>query len=202
VPNSSGCLEKADGATASEAYCEYLMGRSRLGGAYRRYVLYPRISHRLTGRTLDVGCGIGDFLQFRPGTVGVDINPHTVAYCSARGLDARLMEPDVLPFEDASFDSALLDNVLEHLADPTALLREVHRVLRPGGCVLVGVPGLLGWDCDPDHKVRYDEGSLGATLGACGFAPAEVFHTPLWRSAWLSRRLRQYCVFGLYRATH
>jgi SAM-dependent methyltransferase len=176
------------------------MGRSRLGGAYRRYFLYPRISHRLRGRTLDVGCGIGDFLQFRPDTVGVDVNAHTVAYCTARGLDARLMEPDLLPFEDASFDSALMDNVLEHLAEPTALLRELHRVLRPGGRALIGVPGLLGWAGDPDHKVRYNEASLGATLAGAGFELVEVFHTPLWRSAWLSRHLRPYCVFGLYRS--
>jgi len=106
------------------------MRRSRLSGVYRRYFLYPRICHRLHGRTVDVGCGIGDFLQFRPNTIGVDINAHTVAYCKARGLDARLMEPDVLPFEDASFDSALMDNVLEHIAEPAALLRELRRVLR------------------------------------------------------------------------
>ena len=104
--------------TAAEVYGEYLMRRSRLSGVYRRYFLYPRICHRLHGRTVDVGCGIGDFLQFRPNTIGVDINAHTVAYCKARGLDARLMEPDVLPFEDGSFDSALMDNWLEHIAKP------------------------------------------------------------------------------------
>jgi SAM-dependent methyltransferase len=202
VRNLSGCLERADGVTAAEVYGEYLMRRSRLSGVYRRYFLYPRICHRLHGRTVDVGCGIGDFLQFRPNTIGVDINAHTVAYCKARGLDARLMEPDVLPFEDASFDSALMDNVLEHIAEPAALLRELRRVLRGGGRVLIGVPGVLGWDCDSDHKVRYDEASLSATLGSCDFAPVEIFHTPLWQSAWLSRRLRQYCVFGLYQRRH
>ena len=185
--------------TASELYGAYLMRRSRLGSLYRRHFLYPRIARRLRGRTLDIGCGIGDFLQFRPGTVGVDVNAHTVAYCKARGLDARLMEPDVLPFEGASFDSALLDNVLEHIAEPAALLGEVRRVLRPDGRLLIGVPGELGWDSDHDHKVRYDEASLGAALQAAGFAPVETFHVPLWRSAWLSRHLRQYCIFGLYR---
>jgi SAM-dependent methyltransferase len=197
VRDLSGCLESG-GVTGAELYGEYLMRRSRLSGVYRRYFLYPRICNRLRGRTVDVGCGIGDFLQFRPNTVGVDINAHTVAYCKTRGLDARLMDPDVLPFDDASFDSALMDNVLEHIAEPAALLRELSRVLRPEGRVLIGVPGVLGWDCDSDHKVRYDEASLSETLEICDFAPVAVFHTPLWRSAWLSRRLRQYCIFGLY----
>jgi len=200
VRNRSEYVDAAGAMTASERYGAYLMRRTRLGSVYRRHYLYPRIARRLRGRTLDVGCGIGDFLQFRPGTVGVDINAHTVAYCKARGLDARTMEPDLLPFEDAGFDSALLDNVLEHVAEPLALLRELRRVLRPAGRVLIGVPGLRGWDCDPDHKVRYDEASLGAALRACDFDLVEMFHTPLWRSAWLSRHLRQYCIFGLYRA--
>jgi len=193
-------LERTDGVTAAEVYGEYLMRRSWLSGLYRRHFLYPRICIRLRGRTVDVGCGIGEFLQFRANTVGVDINSHTVAYCKARGLDARLMDPDVLPFEDASFDSALMDNVLEHIAEPAALLRELRRVLRPGGRVLIGVPGVLGWDCDSDHKVRYDEASLQTTMAACDFVAVEGFHTPLWQSAWLSRHLRQYCIFGLYQA--
>jgi SAM-dependent methyltransferase len=202
VRNLSGYPPQHAGVTAAKVYGEYLMRRSWLSGLYRRHFLYPRICIRLRGRTVDVGCGIGDFLQFRPNTVGVDINAHTVAYCKARGLDARLMEPDVLPFEDASFDSALMDNVLEHIAEPTALLRELRRVLRREGRVLIGVPGVLGWDCDSDHKVRYDEASLSATLDACDFALMEVFHAPLWQSEWLSRHLRQYCIFGLYETKH
>jgi len=193
-------LSHAPAAAAPDSYGEYLKSRSRLGGVYRTYYLYPRISRRLRGRTLDVGCGIGDFLQFRPDTIGVDINANTVAHCRARGLDARLMDPDVLPFEDASFDSALMDNVLEHIDAPIPLLLELRRVLRPGGRVLIGVPGELGWQCDPDHKVRYDEVSMSAVLAECSFVPMEMFHTPLWRSAWLTRHLRQYCIFGLYRA--
>jgi SAM-dependent methyltransferase len=184
--------------SAPESYCEYLTGRSRLGMLYRHYLLYPRLASRLQGRTLDVGCGIGDFLQFRPGTIGVDINPATVDVCLGRGLDACIMKPDQFPFGDASFDSALMDNVLEHIAVPEPLLREVRRVLRPHGRLLVGVPGERGWDRDPDHKVRYDETLLVRTLASCGFAVTEVFHTPLWQSAWLSRRMRQYCIYAMF----
>ena len=105
-----------------DQYFDYLMQRSRLGSLYRRHVLYPRLVRRLRGRMLDVGCGIGDMLAFRPDSVGVDINQRTVEYCRQRGLTAHRMDVDRLPFDDGTFDSVLLDNVLEHIAEPAALL--------------------------------------------------------------------------------
>jgi SAM-dependent methyltransferase len=183
-----------------DAYFTHLMRRSRAGDLYRRRWLYPRLARRLAGSTLDVGCGIGDFLQFRRGTIGVDVNPRAVAYCRDHGLDARLMQPDRLPAADASLDSVLLDNVLEHIAQPGPLLGEIRRALKPGGRLLVGVPGRRGWDADADHKVYYDEALLAAVLAGAGFEPRETFHAPLWRSDWLARRLRQYCVFMLVQA--
>lgn len=184
--------------TRDDSYFRYLRGRSRLGLLYRRGWLYPQLARRLAGRTLDVGCGIGDMLAYRSATVGVDIDPHTVAHCRSRGLDARLMEVDRLPFDAATFDSVLLDNVLEHVAEPAPLLAEVHRVLVPRGRLLVGVPGTKGWHTDPDHKVHYDERSLAALAAQSGFAARETFHTPAVRSDWLSRRLRQYCLYMLF----
>jgi SAM-dependent methyltransferase len=168
-----------------------------LGLWYRRYWLYPRLNRHLRGQTLDVGCGIGDFLAYRTGAVGVDINPTTVEWCRHQGLDAHLMAADVLHFADGSFDSAVLDNVLEHLTAPASLLHEIHRVLRPHGTLVVGVPGQRGYTTDPDHKIFYDEAMLVSTLAAAGFARWQIFHTPV-RSNWLDVRMRQYCVYGVF----
>lgn len=183
--------------TAGEQYFHYLRRRSRLGLWYRRYWLYPRLSKLLHGRVIDVGCGIGDFLTYRTGTVGVDINPANVEWCRLQGLDAHLMAPDILPFADGSFEGAVLDNVLEHLSVPHPLLGEIRRVLRPGGTLVVGVPGTRGYATDPDHKVFYDEVALVSTMAALGFGLRRVFHTPM-RSDWLDKRLRQYCLFGVF----
>ncbi len=139
--------------TGAEQYYRYLRQRSRLGLFYRRFWLYPHLNRHLSGHALDVGCGIGDFLSYRKGTVGVDINPSTVEWCRSHGLDAQLMATDVLHFDDNIFDSAVLDNVLEHLSAPMPLLREIHRVLRPDGTLVVGVPGKRGYATDPDHKI-------------------------------------------------
>ena len=182
-----------------DTYNEYLLRRSRLGLMYRTGVLYPRVAPYLKGRTLDIGCGIGDMLKFSPGTIGVDINPRNVDHCRRQGFEAHVMAPDELFFADNSFDSAILDNVLEHVADPAPLLAEVRRVLRSGGNFVVGVPGRRGYACDDDHKVFYDEQALQSCLVGAGFTTQRVHHVPL-KSEWLDRKMRQYCIYGVFAA--
>jgi SAM-dependent methyltransferase len=180
-----------------QAYFDYLRTRSSRALAYRRRFLYPRLCRQLRGRALDVGCGIGDLLAFRPGTVGVDVNRRAVAWCRQQGLDARESQAGRLPFEAAEFDSAILDNVLEHIAEPEDLLREVHRVVARGGVLIVGVPGERGFAADPDHKVYYDEVRLRATVERAGFRTVRALHVP-FRARWLSRVLASYCVYGIF----
>lgn len=182
-----------------DQYFSYLKKRSKLGQIYRNKWLYPWLTRYLPGRTLDIGCGIGDMLVYRSNIVGVDINPMTVEYCIARGCDARLMTEGKLPFDDGEFDSVLLDNVLEHLEDPGALLNEIRRVLKKDhGVLLVGVPGRKGWSVDLDHKVFYSESDLVNCLEIFGFKLNKFFHTPLLRSSLLSFWMRQYCIYGQF----
>jgi ubiquinone/menaquinone biosynthesis C-methylase UbiE len=182
-------------------YFEYLKTRSVLGQIYRNYWLYPRLSRLLRGRVLDVGCGIGDMLIFRPGTVGADVNPHTVNWNRQRGLDVSLIVDGKLPFSDQSFDGCVMDNVLEHIADPTELLAEVYRVLLPGAAFVVGVPGKKGFASDADHKVYYDKSALCERMTKAGFLAEKSFWMPMsW--TWLDARLSQYCLYGVFRVPH
>jgi len=181
--------------TSDEQYFRYLKTRSQLALLYRRWWLYPRLARRLRGRTLDIGCGVGDLLAYRPNTVGVDVNSYAVRHCRALGLDAHQMQPDVLPFADGSFDSAVLDNVLEHIVFPNPLLAEVRRVVRADGTLIVGVPGIRGWKCDADHKVFYGEAELRARIESAGFRWIDTFFSPLSRSRWLDRGFRLYVIW-------
>lgn len=183
--------------TTHDEYFSYLMKRSFLGGVYRRNLLYPKLSSYLDGLTLDVGCGIGDMLSYRANTIGVDVNSRNVEYCQSKGLNAYAMEPDILPFESSAFDSVLLDNVLEHIASPDALLGEIRRVLRPKGCFVVGVPGVRGFSSDSDHKVFYDETFLASTLRGAQFSLWHMFYMP-FKSKFLNERMRQYCIYGVF----
>lgn len=194
---SCGGAGKRTVDNTDEGYFNYLRSRSVLGLLYRRYWLYPRLVRVLRGRVLDVGCGIGDFLKFRPETVGADINRYVIESCCRRGLDARLMTADVLPFPDDSFDCVVMDNVLEHIYEPRPLLGEITRVLRPNGCLLIGVPGLRGYACDSDHKVFYAEDSLDELMRHSGYSKDKTFYTPV-KSEWLDRVLPQYCLYGVY----
>src|ERR1700691_3175285 len=75
------------------------------------------------GAILDIGCGSAK----TPGAVGMDISADT---------DADIVHDlDVFPYpiEDGSFDVILMQDVLEHVAEPMRLADELHRILRPGG---------------------------------------------------------------------
>jgi SAM-dependent methyltransferase len=179
-------------------YFDSLIRRKRAGLWYRNLWLYPRICMHLRGQVLDVGCGIGDMVRFRPETIGVDVNPRAVAYCQSLGVKVRQMQPDLLPFADGEFDGAVLDNVLEHLENPESLLAEIRRVLRTGGSFVVGVPGERGFASDLDHKRHYPETALIRCIYSAGFEPQTVFHQP-FRSRLLDRHFRYYAIYGVFR---
>ena len=183
--------------TDHQDYFEYLKQRSTVGYLYRRFWLYPQLRMQLRGKALDIGCGIGDMLSSRKNTVGVDINAETVAYCKQQGFEAHQMEIDVLPFEDGSFDSAILDNVLEHVPEPTKLLAEARRILRPDGVLVIGVPGEKGYQADADHKNFYDETHLKERLIQAGFRCTRMLRMPLPIPP-LTRKLNSYCIYGVF----
>ncbi len=186
--------------TQYDEYFLYLRQRKRSGLWYRNLWLYPRISRHLQGAVLDVGCGIGDFVRYRPKTIGTDVNDRAVACCRNQGLPVHLMQRNDLPFDDAKFDGVVLDNVLEHLAEPEPLLGEIYRVLRTNGVFVVGVPGARGFASDPDHKRPYPEASLIATIEQVGFDQLRMFYQP-FRSAFLDKHFRYYAVYGVFRRT-
>lgn len=178
-------------------YFDYLKGRSQISQYYRRLYLYPKLSEYLSGKVLDIGCGIGDFLAYYKNSVGIDINPHVVEYCQNLGYNAFFVKDDIFPFNNAVFNGAILDNVIEHLNDPKPLLIEANRVLAKDGIFIVGVPGTHGYTTDSTHKLFYDEKKMRLTLSEFGFRLFKVIYTPI-RSEWLNRHMRQYCLYGFF----
>ena len=140
-----------------------------------RRVLQEGLPGVSPGRVLDCGVGTGALADalaaVSPASFAldaIDISPRMLELAERRfrrnGIDARLHQADVrrLPFEDGSFDFAMSAHLLEHLADPDAALREMRRVLKPGGLLLAcltrrSLPGLyinLMWRT---HRVTPDE---------------------------------------------
>ena len=95
-------------------------------------------------RVLDLGCRSGALTRhFLEGNsvVGLDVDPAALEKAAALGIEpvqANVEEP--LPFEDASFDVVVAGELFEHLQFPDVLVREVRRVLRPGGVLAGSVP--------------------------------------------------------------
>lgn len=92
---------------------------------------------------LDVGCGTGEFGAYAPARTtvhGVDGDPGAVNR-AARFEQAKVVDLDLsgLPFSEGFFDAVLARDIFEHLHRPERLVREVHRVLRPGGVLIVSV---------------------------------------------------------------
>jgi SAM-dependent methyltransferase len=148
----------------------------------RRRILL-QVLDRYTGtgnagrRILDVGCGTGTMLTHlaRYGKAqGIDVDEEAIGYCRERGLaDVRLGAAEHLPFDDGSFDLVTALDVVEHLDDDVAALREIWRVLRPGGQILMTVPAHRFMWGDQDevnlHKRRYVAAEVRDRLKAAGF---------------------------------
>lgn len=136
--------------------------------ARRRIFLSLLDSHLKNGatgtrRVLDIGCGTGTMLTHlaRYGDAeGIDVDAEAIEYCHARGLTQVSQAPaDHLPFDDSTFDLVTALDVIEHIDDDRGALCEVHRVLRPGGTLLLSVPAYrFLWGRQDDinlHKRRY-----------------------------------------------
>jgi len=128
-------------------------------------------------RILDVGCGTGAnllMLSEYGEAEGVDISEDALAFCRERGLDkVRLGAGEHLPYDDGTFDLVTAFDVVEHMDDDLAGLREMRRVLRPGGRVLLFVPTFMFlWGLQDDvsnHRRRYRLPQLRRVLEQAGF---------------------------------
>jgi len=129
-------------------------------------------------RILDVGCGTGANLKMLAAygsAEGVDISPQAVDFCRERGLDSvKLGAIEHLPYESGSFELVTALDVVEHLDDDVAGLREMRRVLRRDGRVLLFVPAFMFlWGVQDDvsnHRRRYTLPGLLQAVEAAGFA--------------------------------
>jgi SAM-dependent methyltransferase len=133
-------------------------------------------------RILDAGCGSGRFMVelARLGTVtGVELSQTSVALARERGL-GEVIAGSVLemPFADDSFDLAVSLDVIEHLEDDLAALRELRRTIAPGGALLVTVPAYQwlwsGHDEINHHHRRYTRRSLQHVAEQAGWKQART----------------------------
>jgi SAM-dependent methyltransferase len=151
---------------------------------------------------LDAGCGSGrNMIEFaRHGAVtGIELSATSVEIARRRGA-GEVVEGSVLemPFEAGRFDLAASLDVIEHLEDDLAALRELRRVVKPGGTLLVTVPAYQwlwsGHDVINHHYRRYTRRSLQRVGEQAGWQQARTtyFNSLLLPAAILLRVLDRF----------
>lgn len=170
---------------AYEAFAE--LEHSHFWFVSRRRIFFDQLDRALGPdakghRVLEVGCGAGGMmgpLQRYGEVTGLDIDLEYVQFCRSRGFTRVLCGSGYeLPFGDGAFDLVCLFDTIEHIPDDVQALREIRRVLRPGGAVFLSVPAYQWlWsqnDKTAHHFRRYTRSRLRRALRAAGLAPVRA----------------------------
>ncbi len=161
-----------------------------LGVRYWDYRDRSALQHVIGNDILDAGCGEGITLEKlvklfpKAHVVGIDTEPENLEICRKHGLPAQEGSLYALPFADASFDTVLFSEVIEHLDTPEKALSEIFRVLRPGGRVIIIFPNdrtfllarlAIGMIREafynPGHVRQWTPRQIRKSLNAIGFVP-------------------------------
>lgn len=130
----------------------------------RRQIIAHYLRKFKSGRILDVGCSAGATMSAleRKGfsnIYGVDISKKAVEACQKHKLNAFQESADKTSFKENFFDAIIASDILEHTASDSKTLAEWHRILRPGGRILLFVPAFMHlWTAHDDlnyHRKRY-----------------------------------------------
>ena len=142
--------------------------RDLIEGVNPEEAVFEAVRESLPDRFLDVGCGMGELAErvqreLGAEVVAVDISPRMVELTKARGIEAMVADVQALPFPDESFDCVAANWVLYHVPDLDLGVRELARVLRPGGRLVAATLG------DENMKELWDllggEVTAGLTFG-------------------------------------
>lgn len=137
-------------------------------------------------RILDIGTSTGTNLRMLrdlgfTSYEGLDRSDEAVRWCAEKGY-GKVTVGDVcsLPFPDQTFDLILATDIIEHVDDDVAALREIHRALKPVGHVLITVPAFrVLWGLQDEvsqHKRRYRAHELQERIDAVGLRACKRFY--------------------------
>ncbi len=127
-------------------------------------------------RIVDVGCGTGANLEMLSQfgkAEGVDVSDDALEFCRRKGLTVQKGLAETLPYADETFDISTALDVIEHLDDDIAGLKEMHRVTKTGGYTLIFVPAFMWlWGVQDDisnHRIRYTKKQIVERVENAGF---------------------------------
>jgi len=146
----------------------------------KRYLkkLFSNIEEKITlpqGNLLDIGCGVGIFLEIAKNrnfnSTGIDVSSFAVKHCKEKGFHVIHSDIQDANFPDNYFDVVTMLDVIAHLKDPLGDVKEVNRILKKGGLLLIKTP------CYSTFPI-YIANLLGFTGKSKSLLhiPAQIFH--------------------------
>lgn len=137
------------------------------------YAAFRNLIPQLTGKMMDFGCGLKPYeaMFTVDDYVGVDYKGDGPTY-SHHKVDV-FYDGHTLPFEGDHFDSIFSSEVFEHVFNLPEIMKELHRVLKPGGLILVSCPFAFGEHEAPADYARYTSFAIKSLFTSHGF---EVVH--------------------------
>lgn len=131
-----------------------------------------RLAAAMRGRLLDVGCGRKPYRDLFPAHEYVGMELDTPANRASKQAEV-FYDGHTFPFQSREFDGIVCNQVLEHVFEPDRFLQEMHRVLRPGGQLLLTVPFVWDEHEQPWDYARYSSFGLRSLLEKNGFEVVE-----------------------------
>ena len=213
-------------ASAGRGYSDYWAESQvddLLLAAKNKLALVGKHVHLQTATALEIGCATGETCNTasKAGArvTGCDLSSDAIqiAQCRYPHIEFHAAPADQLPFSDESFDTVLAFELIEHLSSPSAFVREVHRVLRPGGVLALTTPNVecgrrVGWHqwtgflTSFEHLYFFNLETLGRALSRNGISVVGVYSQGEGRiaeaKAGLKSVLRWLRLFGPAKALH
>ena len=154
----------------------WFVGRRAILDSFLRQIIAKIRNPQSALRILDVGCGTGaniEMLSQYGEAEGVDVSDDALEFCRRKGLKVQKGLAETLPFADETFDLTTALDVVEHLDDDIAGLKEMFRVTKNGGYSLIFVPAFMWlWGVQDDisnHRIRYTKSQIVERLKTAGY---------------------------------
>jgi len=155
----------------------WFVGRRAILESFMRGIVAKIGARPSAIRILDVGCGTGANLEMLSQfgeAEGVDVSDDALEFCRGKGLNVQKGLAEKLPYEDGAFDVTTALDVVEHLDDDVAGLKEMFRVTKSGGYSLIFVPAFMWlWGVQDDishHRIRYTKSQIIERLEKAGYS--------------------------------